>query len=188
MHDLGNATAAAARVIALITDEDLDRPTPCTAWPVRDVVEHFAGLAWHFAGVARNEPPTTPPPASDLPDGWRELLAQELFDLAVAWRSESAWEGTDEAGGTTMPRAALGVVALDEVVLHGWDLAAALEVPFSVAEADVEVCLPFVEQVAGMEGGPFARPLPGAGESSGIERLLRLAGRDPAAGPPSLAT
>ncbi len=186
MHDLGPATAAAARVVALVTDEDLDRPTPCTAWPVRDLVEHLAGLAWHFAGVARATPPSAPPPASDLPDGWRDLLAEELADLAAAWRSEEAWQGSDEAGGTTMPRAALGIVALDEVVLHGWDLAGALQVPYSVAEADVEVCLPFVEQVAGMDGGPFAHPVAGAGESAGLERLLRLSGRDPAAGPPSL--
>lgn len=186
MHDLGPATASAARVVALVTDDALERPTPCSAWTVGDLVEHLAGLAWHFAGVARGRPPTSPPPASDRPDGWRDLLVQELVDLAEAWRTPGAWDGEDEAGGVRMPRAALGIVALDEVVLHGWDLAAALSVPWSVPDADVAACLPFVEQVAGMPGGPFAIPQPGAGESSGLVRLLRLSGRDPAAGPPEL--
>ena len=49
---------------------------------------------------------------------------------------------------------------------------------------------PPVRRAGRRHGGrpvPAPRAPPGAGESSGIERLLRLAGRDPAAGPPSPA-
>lgn len=181
MHDFFPATAAAARVVALVTDEHLDLPTPCEAWPVRSLLEHMAGFTAHFAAVARREELTGDPPASGLPNGWRELLADQFKDLSDAWRTPEAWEGQDEAGGVTMPRAALGVVALDEVVLHGWDLATAIGAPFTVTTEDVEVCLPFAEQFAGMPGGPFGAPLPDAKEASGLDRLLKLSGRDPAA-------
>jgi uncharacterized protein (TIGR03086 family) len=182
MHDFFPATAAAARVVALITDEHLELPTPCEAWPVRDLLEHLAMLTAHFEAVARQEELTGEPPASGLPEGWRELLAQSLSDLADAWRKPEAWEGQGNAGGLEMPRAALGVVALDEVVLHGWDLATAIGAPFAVTPEDVEVCLPFAEQFSGMSGGPFGAPLPGAAEAAGLDRLLMLAGRDPASG------
>lgn len=183
MHDFFPATAAAARVVALVTDEHLDLPTPCEAWPVRDLLEHMAGFTARLAAVARQEEMTGEPPASGLPNGWRELLAQSFSDLADAWRKPEAWEGQGEAGGLSMPRAALGVIALDEVVLHGWDLATAIGAPFTVTTEDVEVCLPFAEQFAGMSGGPFGAPLPDAMEASGLDRLLKLSGRDPASGP-----
>jgi uncharacterized protein (TIGR03086 family) len=182
VHDFFPATAAAARVVALVTDEHLDLPTPCEAWPVRDLLEHMAGFTAAFAAIARQQEMTGEPPASGLPEGWRELLAAAFDDLSEAWRKPEAWEGEDEAGGAAMPRAALGVVALDEVVLHGWDLATAIKVPFAVASDDVDVCMPFVEQFSGMSGGPFGAPLPGAQEATGVNRLLLLSGRDPAIG------
>lgn len=182
MHDFFPASAATARVVALVTDEHLDLPTPCQAWPVRDLLEHVAGFTAQFAAIGRQEKMTEAPPASGLPDGWRTMLADALEDLTLAWRTPGAWDGQDEAGGTTMPRAALGVVALDELVLHGWDLATAIGVPFAASEDDVQICMPFVEQFSGMQGGPFAAPLPGAQEATGMDRLLMLAGRDPASG------
>lgn len=183
MHDFFPASAATARVVALVTDEHLDLPTPCEAWPVRDLLEHIAGFTAHFAAIGRQEEMTGEPPASGLPDGWRTMLEDALEELTIAWRTPGAWDGQDEAGGVTMPRAALGVVALDELVLHGWDLATAIGVPFAAALDDVEICLPFVEQFSGMQGGPFGTPLPGASEATGLNRLLMLAGRDPAIGP-----
>ncbi len=182
MHDFFPATAAAARVVALVTDEQLDLPSPCEAWPVRSLLEHMAGFTAAFAAIARGQEVTGDPPASGLPEGWRELLADAFADLSNAWGKPEAWEGNDEAGGQAMPRAALGVVALDEVVLHGWDLATAIGAPFAVASDDVQVCLPFAEQFSGMAGGPFGAPLPGAQEAEGLNRLLRLTGRDPAIG------
>ncbi|HEY2173511.1 MAG TPA: TIGR03086 family metal-binding protein [Mycobacteriales bacterium] len=183
MHDFFPASAATARVVALVTDEHLDLPTPCEAWPVRDLLEHIVGFTAHFAAIGRQEELTGEPPASGLPEGWRTMLADALEDLTVAWRTPGAWEGQDEAGGVAMPRAALGVVALDELVLHGWDLATAIQVPFAAALDDVQACLPFVEQFSGMQGGPFGAPLAGAQEATGLNRLLMLAGRDPAIGP-----
>lgn len=38
----------------------------------------------------------------------------------------------DSAGGVDLPRQVAGLVALDEVVLHGWDVAKATGQPYNV--------------------------------------------------------
>ena len=81
-----------------------------------------------------------------------------------------------------MSNAEFGVVALDEIVLHGWDLATALGVSFEVADDDVDAIHGFVaafehastEQRAGLFG-ELVEP----GESDGFDRVLALSGRRP---------
>lgn len=59
----------------------------------------------------------------DLEDGWRDTLRQRLPALVEAWRSPEAWDGMTRAGGVDLPGEVAGLVALNELVLHGWDLA-----------------------------------------------------------------
>ena len=78
----------------------------------------------------------------------------------------------------------MGVVALDALVLHGWDLARATGQPFNVDSASVQACLGFAAsmsepgQEAGREGlyGPVARV---PDDAPDLDRLLSFAGRDP---------
>ena len=181
MHDLGPATRELARVAAQVADDDLDRPTPCEDWTVRDLLGHLLSLTAHFATVARHEAGLRGGPPTELPPDWRALLEARLADLAAAWHEPGAWEGEGAAGGVAMPNAQLGVVALEEVVLHGWDLARAVGAPFTVAEDDLAPVAGFVagfehastEQRAGLYG-----PTVEAGDD-GFARVLALAGRDP---------
>jgi uncharacterized protein (TIGR03086 family) len=110
------------------------------------------------------------------------VLDARLADLAASWREPSAWEGEGSAGGLTMPRAQLGVVATEELVLHGWDLAQSIGADFRVRDEDLAIVAEFVagfehvpqEGRAGLYG-PVVEPR-GAGE---LDRVLTLAGRDP---------
>jgi hypothetical protein len=54
----------------------------------------------------------------NLDPEWCTQLPRRIVELAEAWRDPAAWEGTAEAGGVTMPAEVMGVVALDELVLH----------------------------------------------------------------------
>jgi len=181
VHDLGPATRELSRVAAHVGDDDLDRPTPCADWTVRDLLGHLLALTAHFAGVARHEAAERGGPPAALTGDWRVLLDARLADLAAAWDEPGAWEGDGAAGGIEMPNAQLGVVALEEVVLHGWDLAQAVGAPFTVAEDDVA---PVAVFVAGFEHAPPERRagLYGptiAADEDGFARVLALAGRDP---------
>ena len=186
MHDLGHATDELAHVVSHVRDDDLDRPTPCADWTVRDLLGHLLGLSAHFAAVARHDAPARGGPPQDLPADWKAELDSRLVDLGQAWRAPEAWEGEGSAGGVTMPNAQLGVVALEEVVLHGWDLAQAIGIGLAVRDEDLAVVADFV---AGFEhAGQEARaglygPVVDAPGASELDRVLALAGRDPAWSP-----
>ena len=73
-----------------------------------------------------------------------------------------------EAGGVTLPGEVAGVVALDEVVLHGWDLARATGQEFRCDPASAEAVLGFTERSAqpdqaAMRTGLFGPVVPVAG-------------------------
>ena len=63
--------------------------------------------------------------ASRLVDDWRSRIPRDLAALAAAWRDPEAWTGMTRAGGIDLPGEIAGVVALDELVVHGWDVARA---------------------------------------------------------------
>ncbi|WP_433781608.1 TIGR03086 family metal-binding protein [Actinomycetospora sp. CA-101289] len=182
MHDLGPATRELARVAAQVGDDDLDRPTPCGAWTVRDLLGHLLALTAHFASVARHAAPERGGPPAEVTEGWRAVLDERLADLAVAWTEPGAWEGEGSAGGLTMPNAQLGVVALEEIVLHGWDLARSVGAGYAVRDEDVETVGGFVAgfEHAGEEGrAGLYGPVVDADPASELDRVLALAGRDP---------
>jgi uncharacterized protein (TIGR03086 family) len=181
--DLGRATERMAGIAAAIPDERLDAPTPCSGTPVRALLGHVLGLSEAFRGAAAKEPDPGPPPAQPpaLPDDWRTALPKRLDALAAAWREPGAFAGRTSAGGVEMPAPAVATVALDELVLHGWDLARAVGLDYAPGPAEVEACLGFVEPTASPAGVPglFGPIVPVAPDAPPFDRLLGLSGRDP---------
>ncbi|MBP2416292.1 TIGR03086 family metal-binding protein [Microlunatus capsulatus] len=184
--DLHPPAATAARLAATVGDADLDRPTPCQI-TVRQLLAHLLGLAEAFTdAAAKVDGPTTrtaPAPDSlDLPPDWRARVPGHLDALAAAWRAPEAWTGLAVAGGVEMPAAVMGLVANDELVLHGWDLAVATGQPFAVDPANLEAAWQLVRQTpddpAAREGlfGPV-HPVPA--DAPLLDRVLGGAGRDP---------
>ena len=83
-----------------------------------------------------------------------------------------------------MPAEAAGVVALDEVVLHSWDLAVATGQRYEPPPSLVDRLMPFLEHVAepGMTAardGLFGPVVPVDEDASPFDRVLGLAGRRP---------
>jgi uncharacterized protein (TIGR03086 family) len=189
--DLESAAREVVRLLDGVTEDRLDDPTPCAGTPVAALLDHFMGLSLAFIWAARK---TTPPEdgpgpgsasAEHLDPQWRTLLPRRLGELVEAWRDPIAWEGMTEAGSVTMPAEQMGVVALDELALHGWDLARATGQPFTCDPADTAAVLAFTsasarpEQAAGREGifGPVVEV---PADAPAFDRALGFAGRDPA--------
>jgi uncharacterized protein (TIGR03086 family) len=184
--DLGPATRLTASVVAAVDDETLDDPTPCPEYAVRDILAHLDGLSLAFAAAAGKDfgdMTDTPPGSTEfiLDDGWRERIPARLEALAKAWSDPSAWDGMTRAGGVDMPGEVAGLVALDEVVLHGWDLAKGTGQAYEPDPATAAVVHGFLtesrkEEVPESLFGPVVEI---ADDSRAFDHALGLAGRDP---------
>ena len=75
-----------------------------------------------------------------------------------------------------MPAAVMGVVALDELVLHGWDLATAVGVEYDCSEAEAAAILAILSQG---DSPAFGEPVPVPEDASTLDRALGRSGRDP---------
>jgi uncharacterized protein (TIGR03086 family) len=182
--DMGRAADEVARVVAGIRDDQLADRTPCEETSVAAMLDHLVGLTLAFRCAAEKSPLPGPAPASAdaLVDDWRTRLPEQLSALAEAWRSPSAWEGVASAGGVEMPAPAMAAVALDELVVHGWDLAAATGQPYSVSDEDAEACTSFAAAVGESpeeRTGLYGPRVPVPADAPVFDRLLGLTGRDP---------
>jgi uncharacterized protein (TIGR03086 family) len=186
--DLHPATERTIRVITALADDQLDLPTPCPDAVVGDLVDHLGVFALRFRAAAGKEtggppsppPPPPPPSGANLEAGWRERIARDLDDLADAWSDPRAWEGSTHAGGLEMPADVVGVVALDELIVHGWDLAVATGQGYEVPVPEIDAAIGFVAAFeAPRDGRLFGPIVPVADDATPLERLLSLTGRDP---------
>ena len=126
--DLSAAAATLADLVRNISDDQLTGPTPCPDYSLGDLVDHVGGLAMAFTWAANKEAPPAGAQgpsgdASRLTDDWRRRIPADLAKLAAAWTQPEAWTGMTQAGGVDLPGEIAGVVALDELVVHGWDVA-----------------------------------------------------------------
>jgi len=193
--DLHPATTEVARLAAQVRDDQLTAPTPCDG-TVATLLDHLMGLCLAFTwGAQKREPPAGGSPGPGTADGsrldpqWRSELPRRLSDLATAWDEPAAWTGTTTVGGVTMPGEVTASVALDEVVMHGWDLAVATGQEFRCDPASAEAVLAFTSASAAPEAAPlreglFGPVVPVPDHASAFERALGFAGRDPAWTPP----
>lgn len=188
--DLEPAAQRMAELIRGVPDELLDAPTPCPAYTLGDLVDHVAGFALAFTGAARKAPDESVSQgpsgdASRLDADWRTRIPRDLVGLAEAWRDPSAWSGMTKAGGVELPGDVAGVVALDELVVHGWDVARASGQAYDPDQQSLEVVHGFVAQFSdpGQEAarqglfGPVVEVPEGAPL---LDRVIGLTGRDPA--------
>ncbi len=186
--DLGPAAERAADLIRAVPDDALDLPTPCEEYSVGDLLGHVGGAALAFRAAAVKEPLEGGPSgdAANLGADWRSRIPRDLVALADAWRDPEAWTGMTAAGGVDLPGETAGIVALDELVLHGWDLAKAIDEPAGYDGPGLEVIHAMVQQFrgAGVEG-LFGPEVPVPDDAPLLDRVLGLSGRSPDWAPPS---
>jgi uncharacterized protein (TIGR03086 family) len=189
MFDLAPAARELERLLHGVADDRLTDPTPCTESSVGALLDHLMGLSLAFTWGARKTAPAGDAPApgisraENLDPEWRTTLPQRLGDLVEAWRDPKAWEGETEVGGLRMPAAQTAVVALDEIVMHGWDLARATGQPFTCDPASTTVILTFLEMAVAQDApreGLFGPVVAVPEDAPAFDRALGLAGRDPA--------
>jgi uncharacterized protein (TIGR03086 family) len=191
MVDLTPATQRLADLVTGVSDEQLAGPTPCPAYSVGDLVEHIGGLALAFRAAAEKDtdsPYVNHTPSGDaagLEEGWRDRIPADLAALARAWADPVAWTGMTRIAEQDAPGEAVGLTVADELVVHGWDLARATGQPYGTEPELLDAAQAFLGMFASPDApagpevafGP-SRAVPG--DAPALDRVLALAGRDPA--------
>jgi uncharacterized protein (TIGR03086 family) len=177
-----------AGVVARPGSDDLHGPTPCPQWDVEALRDHVLGWLQFFA-AALADPDRTVPRLD--PDAYR--AADDDRDPPAVVRQASATISRAVRGGVQERRvivsqtrmdgpAVLGML-LGEYLTHGWDLARALDLPWSPDPAACEAALAFFRgtvqpQFRGGDAGMFEAEVPVPADAPALERMLGFAGRD----------
>ncbi|NUP17856.1 MAG: TIGR03086 family protein [Streptomyces sp.] len=185
--DLAPQAQVIARLADGVRDDQLTGGTPCPAYMVRNLLGHLLGLSVAFRDAGRKDlgPTTDTNPQAVLPDigpGWREELPKVLAELAEAWRDPAAWTGETRAGGVVLNGPEAGVVAANELVIHGWDLARATGQSYAPDPAALR--LSYGMLLAGADdpsrgGGIFGPVVPVPDDAALLDRAVGLSGRNP---------
>jgi uncharacterized protein (TIGR03086 family) len=186
--DLGPAAQRLADLVASVPPPSLGHPTPCASFTVGDLLDHIARMSLALRGSALKQP-LPPAPGADganLPPDWPTRLQADLLAMAEAWADPAAWEGMSAVGGIEMPAEACAMVGLDELVLHGWDLAKATGQPSGYDGPGLEQVHETVTQFSelGIEG-LFGPQVPVPADAPLLDRILGISGRDPGWQPPA---
>ncbi len=152
---------------------NLDAPTGCDEWNVRDLLNHMLETQRYFAGSARGEDVSLPAPTPPklLSDDPVNDFASARADVLEAFGKEGVIDKTGPALG----------IAFSDQLLHGWDLARATgqgtTMPDGLAEeAYRTIHGQFTEE---QRKGVFKPELPVADDATAQERLLAYTGRTP---------
>jgi len=186
MIDLGPAAHRVGDLLAGVKDDQLEDQTPCPETTVGDLIDHIGTFATRFTASAdkRTDAAPGPPPRpsrDNLEPGWRDRITGDLDALASAWHQPAAWDGVTSAGGVELPASVAGVVALDELLVHGWDLAVSTHQPYDAPDNEVLTAIEFVASFdAPRDGSLFGPVVTVAPDAPALDRLIGLTGRQPA--------
>ena len=187
--DLGPAARRLADLVASVKDDALDRPTPCPAYSLGDLIEHVGGLSLAFTAAGRKERNAYTEmagagDASRLGADWREHIPRDLAALAQTWAEPGAWAGMTRIAGDDSPAGVVGLVLADELAVHGWDVARATGQAYACEPDILEAALKFLQMFASPDApaGPEVAFGPARillDEAPLLDRVVGMAGRDP---------
>ncbi|MFF1836652.1 TIGR03086 family metal-binding protein [Streptomyces sp. NPDC058231] len=183
--DLGPAARMITELLDGVDERHLAGPTPCPDYAVRELLAHLVGLSAAFRDAARKDlgPTTDNSPKAALPvlgDDWRAALPPLLDELVAAWRDPAARQGMTRAGGVDLPGEVAAMVALNELVVHGWDLARSTGQKYEADEASLLVSLAMLTPRDNIPRPDiFGPPVPVPADAPLVDRAIAMSGRHP---------
>ncbi|MCW2844153.1 MAG: hypothetical protein JWN22_2069, partial [Nocardioides sp.] len=167
-------------VLADVTDHQLDHPTPCAGWSLKDLLRHMEDALDAFTEAAGGVVEVPGPGPATTGGG---ALQEKACALLGAW---SRAEPTAVAvGDLELASPVLVAAAALEITVHGWDVGQATghggRIPEDLARDLLPVAGRLVDPAD--RGVRFARPRPTAAEAPYDARLLAFLGRH-LTGPP----
>ena len=171
-------------VIAGVTPEQADLPTPCEGWNVRALVTHVIGQSLRNSTVAaRGEMPDWGAPPEDPGDDWVASFREGARGLLETWRQADLDRPVPMPGGSSAPLRSRADQQIAELAMHAWDLARATGQTEDLDAEVAEYGLAWSKQMLRPEfRGPdmaFGHEVPVDADAPPYERLAGWFGRDP---------
>ena len=192
LHLLDLAQARVAATIADLGDDDWGRPTPCTEWSVRDVVNKMTASTQLFAAFGRRERPDPAPdlvdPAEILGDDPLAVYLDAAADCRSAWRADGALEGTAPSTVGEFPAAPVLNARIFDTTILGWDVAVACSLDHRIDDVQaayvLRVARALVPTVRAASPDRYGDPTLLDDDRPVVDRMVAVTGRDPAWRPP----
>lgn len=162
--------------------DQLDNPTPCTDWKVRDLLNHVIGGGHMFAAGLRGEPLPDGGPTDLVGDDHRAAFQASIDGFSTALATTNDLEKPVTLPFGTLPTVAALQLAAGDLLVHSWDLATATGQPFDPPVEFVEASYRFFQVAVNDDlraAGLFDQPVPVADDAPPLDKLLAHAGRRP---------
>jgi uncharacterized protein (TIGR03086 family) len=183
---LERACRSTAGVLEMVRSADLDRPTPCASWNVKDVVNHIVGGTGFFAELAEKGAVTDRGDDADCTaTDFAATFRQEAERLVAAFRAPGAMTMPMKLPFGELPGSVCVWIAAGDIFTHGWDLAKATGQPTDLEPdvaarllAQIEPILP--DDMRGPDGEAAFGPRVEIDSSApAADRLAAFEGRRP---------
>ncbi len=165
--------------IAQVPVENLDEPTPCSAFRIRHLLDHLIGGASAFAPQLRGDDRPGEPPT--LTDETRSAAAITAIDeLLAAAKSPGAFERIVQLPFGAVPGEVLARFLTVDGMVHTWDLARATGTPYDPPAALTSSVLASARELIGPElrdGDTFADEVVAPADASPLIQLVAFTGR-----------
>ena len=185
VDQLARATQVCAGLVAGVGPTGWSARTPCSEWTVRDLVVHLILGKHLFAdALVPDAPPTVADTATYLENPDADLPA--AFDMAgqlllQAFSTPDAMSKTITVPFGTIPGAVALNLRIIEMLVHGWDLAAATgaraDFPDDLSEQEIAFSQQNLSRIPPGRRR-FADPRTAADGAPAIDRLAALLGRE----------
>jgi uncharacterized protein (TIGR03086 family) len=183
------AVELSVQLVSQARPADLSRPTPCAGWTLSHLLEHMTAQHYVFAAASQG---TGDHPQAWLPRATLEGQAAAYQDAAryvlEAFADPAAWRRSfvlhDINPALQFPADEAISFHFVDYVVHGWDVARALELPYEIDEELAAAALLVAKRVP---DGPrrlspdaaFRPAIPVPEQSSAIDETVAALGRSP---------
>ena len=183
--DLALSFTHAVTIVAGVSPDQLEDPTPCPDYDVATLIDHLVWASWLGVALSRGESPAGQQfPHIELADAPDQLRSAGQAAEA-AWSDDARLAATvTMPWGESYPGATLVDLLLAELAAHAWDLAASTgqldRLDPGLAPSALEAARAMLKpEYRNNAGNPYGTEIKAPPDATGWERFVAFMGRQP---------